>query len=29
MNFEYGIIHFFFIQNNEGVEEFLEAKELI
>ena len=29
MNFTYGIIHFFFIQNNEGVEEFLEAKELI
>lgn len=29
MNFTYGIIRFFFMQNNEGIDEFLEAKELI
>ena len=29
MNFTYGIIHFFYMQNNEGIDEFLEAKELI
>ena len=29
MNFNYGIIRFFFMKNDDGVKEFLEAKELI
>lgn len=29
MNFTYGIIHFFFMKNDDGIKEFLEAKGLI